>query len=49
MKPNSFTRANVLSELIKPMFGTLGRLDRADPPVMRGMNVADLKPAPDPD
>jgi hypothetical protein len=43
MKPYLLTRANVDSELIRPMFGPFGRLDRADAAVVRRVHVAHLE------
>ena len=44
MKPNSFRRAYVASEPIRPMFGAFWRLNRADAPVVAVVNVADVEP-----
>jgi hypothetical protein len=43
MKPYSLMRAKVASELMRPMFGTFRRLDRADAAVVRGVHVAHLE------
>jgi len=40
MKPYLLTRAKVASELIRPIFGPSGRLDRADAAVVRRVHVA---------
>ena len=43
MNPNGLMRAKLDSDPIKPMFGTLRRLDRAHAAVVRRVDVADLE------
>ena len=43
MKPYLLTRANVASELMRPMLGPFRRLDRAYAPVVRRVHVAHLE------
>ena len=43
MKPYSFRRAYSARELIRPMFGPSGVLDRADAAVMGHVHVAHLE------